>query len=802
MDFEQQLATFSAEREALLLRSDASRADWQRFTSEWVGRIPWDSLDVGQIVAAISAGLTDVPTGVERASARLDTLAVAPTSPSPSTDDLTVVRIAAARLRLVRGQEPAVQSARLKEFLAEPALPRLARSPYAAEVLDALFAVERSDVLRPQSARLRDLLTQIDVQAAPAAIVGRADRVVLLIPVTFTDLADRDAVRRYWLESLQHARAAAPPEQTPLWREADRAIRRLEADLTPAAVQPTTSETFLASDTGIFLWDMLLLSAFADARFDMTSRPLRSQPDSVFPYRGAGPERRSSVSAAGGAIAKRAEGTPIALRAFDGFILRDSSMTFRAGDLGVRVAAPASGFARGLTLEAGAYRISTDRIQVNRDAADAAGITFAMASGGLRIAEIRARQIDLSPSGPDPRALNIRTLTVHALGMRLLTIRGFRYRMGKPAEEAPEVASEPTPVAEKPQEPTKEETPPGFSKPSLMSWLRIPTVGIEEGGITFGYSNAVKIRPRWTADVALRTFTVRSPYISLAFNYNLLGVTPSADRFLDFNDLRENSIGSFYFRVTNQDVTEDNDTLFHVKQIVGVEHVERKTYARPNSNDIDTVNIPFGTRYERVDFRDRTFGLRTSAAMERIEAPTLSGVANDDRASLALITGPPTTRISRGLNLTLRGEGTGYRSIRGGSGQPYSWYRGILGLSTLLWPGVRLSAASVTSGESGSTPYPYEKVPAGESMNLRADTTIGSVYLGLLDSYDIPSGRFTRFQALVSYSVGIFEPYLRYDQRGSSIGFGIFTKIEPYLARFGKRKVERLDAVPQAPTGY
>ena len=146
----------------------------------------------------------------------------------------------------------------------------------------------------------------------------------------------------------------------------------------------------------------------------------------------------------------------------------------------------------------------------------------------------------------------------------------------------------------------------------MAAWLRIPSIGIEEGGITFGYSNAVKVRPRWTVDLALRTYTVRSPYVNLSFNYNLLGVTPSVDRFLDFNDLRENSLGSFYGRITNQDVTQDNSTLFRVKQIAGVEHVERQTYSQPNTSELDTINIPIGVRYERTDFRRGTFGARTS----------------------------------------------------------------------------------------------------------------------------------------------------------------------------------------------
>ena len=87
-------------------------------------------------------------------------------------------------------------------------------------------------------------------------------------------------------------------------------------------------------------------------------------------------------------------------------------------------------------------------------------------------------------------------------------------------------------------------------------------------------------------------------------------------------------------------------------------------------------------------------------------------------------------------------------------------------------------------------------------MIFRTDTTIGSVYLGLMDNYDWPSARFTRFQGIVSVSVGVFEPYLRYDQRGSAIGFGLFVKVEPYLNRFGKRRIERLGAVPQMPGDY
>lgn len=769
--FERLLRTYQAERDALVRKPETTLAEWEQFRATWATRVPWQALDANEMARAIFAGLADSPSGRVTAEQRLDTILA-------SSSAMTAARLTGARVRLSRNAESSRQAAVLHTFLVHPGMAALIRSLQAAEVLEAVLSVSSSETLSAQSDDMRTLFALLgDAPAPTLALYGQ--RVSFLIPLTFTDPKSRTVERQRWLETLQKARAKLTTQENALIGELDAAIRRLQADLLPVTGPSQPSATLRPADAAPLIWNALRLGTVSSATLRLTSRSLEPHPDSLFGAIHDNDQRTTTLRVMNAVTSDSPDRTASILRAFGGIQLRDPALSLRTDDIGIYREKPGSGFVNRFTLSATGYRFSMDRLQVFPNDTRIQGMTIAANLDRYRWAEIRARSLEWEPDEPGSRKMEVRTLTLHALGLRLLTIPKVRFRVGAAFEDSE-------------QNSTANDTP---AKPSTMQarndLFRLPSIGFSEGGLTIGYTNAFKFPPHLTGDLRFRTYADRRPYTDLSLNYNLRAVTPYPDRLLDMIDLQENSLGSFYYKLTTQDVMRDNRELFQRKLIAGIGRIDNQLFTQPDGTT-EALDMPFGASLEGVTFLPDLIGLQMRTVAARVSNRNFG---TSDRLTTSLIVGPPTFRLGRGLRFTLRGEGT--NDYYGGGNGHYWWYRGIAGLSALIVPGARFSLAAIRSREAGTPLLPSDQVPADNYLVVRSDMTLGTVYLGLMDRYSDRENRFNRFQAIVSLRVGVLEPYLRYDRRFQSVGFGVFVKVEDYVSRFGRRRVEQLTAERQ-----
>src|SRR5262249_32608266 len=153
------------------------------------------------------------------------------------------------------------------------------------------------------------------------------------------------------------------------------------------------------------------------------------------------------------------------------------------------------------------------------------------------------------------------------LGMRIAGIGSVSTRAKSASDGANGAPADNAPAENAPGEPAKPKGPKGRSP--LYRWLKPPSLGVEEGGLSIRYNNALKFGGRITAATSLKLATAVPSSVSLGVNYNLLNVTNDLDQFLGTPFLQNKFLGAFMYEVRNQEPLRENEQLFRRKLFVG-----------------------------------------------------------------------------------------------------------------------------------------------------------------------------------------------------------------------------------------
>jgi hypothetical protein len=330
-----------------------------------------------------------------------------------------------------------------------------------------------------------------------------------------------------------------------------------------------------------------------------------------------------------------------------------------------------------------------------------------------------------------------------------------------------------------PKEAATEPKQPRGQSPAYR-WLKLPSLGFEDGGVTLRYNNALKFAGRWTGIASLRLSTSVENGATLGANYNLRGVTNDLDLFLSTPNLQNDFLSSFYYIIRNQEPLRVNDKLFERKLFTGFTTAWNTSYQAEDGNR-NEADIPFSFGIGGGGPILGVFGFRGQASYERVADET---GGEDTRLALTGVLGMRSFEIARGINVFLRAEGTS----RFGD-EEYTWYRGNAGLTLLVIPQARISAGYYRSWENGEPRFPYDQVSADHGYTARLDVTLGRTRLGYMNQFSDRRNGWFRNQVYVARRVGVVEPFLAYDEQFSSYSFGFNLDTQTIMDHLTRRRV-------------
>ena len=771
--FAQMLTEFVQERNALLSDPDASVSDYRQLAERYGAGVDYASLTIDDLARGAFEGMFDSPAAQKQAEQRLVSL---PDEPAALSARAAVIRLRLLGASTVFDLPPPERRAKLVAAVLEnPGLLSLWRSPEAAEVVDVLCTGGCSAALKEHRDRIDELLASLD-PSGDLSLATRLDSLVLLAMLSTTD---KEQFRGDVATILAFGRASLSTNPAPSTREEMEAqLAWVEGvasgafpvggpdldrvDLSLAALEDVMAEDRKAYARFVrYLGNMIYAGMLAGGELDTRFLLQKPVQETVLDVPRSAYEVPAQTTFRASELVRSADGR--VFRAFGGFELDDPVIRFSCSDVAVDES-QGFGFVRDLSLRGQLASLRVDSIDVAGGEWTATDARIGARVGPLPIVDVSAGA--LRQDEPGIARLEEGRLRLFGITVVRIPDREFSPEVG---EDGGEEAAEAEPRGK---------------SPSLL-WYKLPSIGVQEGGISFAYSNSLKFEERWTGSVGFRTAPGHPTGYYLGANYNLLSITNERDLFLTATDLQQDSLGSYFFQVENREPLRENADLFEPTLFAGAYTAINRLYIDV-SGDSRTLSIPVSLGIEGGSDIGDTIGVRAQVSYEKVRE---EGIGEESRLVLMGAAGPRPLRVGRGVDLILRAEGI----TRSGDNQ-YAWYRGIAGVTALLHPDARLSLGCVRSWEDGTPTFPYDRVAADRGYVARLDLSRGPYAFSYLNQYSQDQRAWARSEWLLSRAFNVAEVYLAFDQLYSRYSFGFIVGIDQLYDKVARRKVMSVDS--------
>ena len=769
------LDDFVEQRDAVLLDPSATLDSYRELVERHAKAVDFEALSASDLAEGTFEGLFDHPDARDRAADRLEGL-LDDTSEAGARAHIVRLRLIGVRTVFDR-PDPAVQEELVETVLEHPGLPSLWLSPASSDVLTGLCTSGCSSALKRHSDRIGDLLAALD-PAANLNLAMELDRLVLLAALAAADVSEFGA---YLDEIVAFGRACEQSETDVgvrekisvqvAWAEKAAARRRSlgNADLDRQDITMAELEGVIAEDRVVYaqfaryLADVIYVGLEAGGELNIRLMLLKPHQETVFSVPLSVYETPTATTFRAVDVVRSADGK--VLRAFGGFAVTDPVFRLSCSQIAVDER-HSKGFAKDLRLGGHMLDVRASEVSIDGVEWEASDLRAGVKTLGIFLLDVWADTLRHDSS---------RVTHIEGIKLRLLHIPAGRFgdqELAPPAEEKSEEVAE-----------TEADKPRGRS-PTIM-WLKPPSIGFKEGGISFSYWNSLKFGRRYTGSLGISTTKGQSPEYQVGLNYNLLRVTNELDLLIPATALQENSLGSYYYRVGNQEPLEENSRLFERKLFVGAYTAANRLY-KDAEGENQTLDTPLAIAVEGGAGLSSAVGARLQLAYERAHDEE---VGTDTRLVITPVIGIRPTRVSRGVHLTLRGEG----STRIGDDR-YTWYRGILGATALLHPRARLSLAYFRSWEEGEPTFPYDEVPEDSGYVARGDLNYGLYRFSYMNQYSTRDDDWVRYQWWLNRTFGMAEAFVAFDEQYREYSFGISVGVDTLYDKIARRRVLSADS--------
>ncbi len=769
------LDDFTTQRDALLLDPSATVHSYRELVVQRAQTVEFNALSIEDLAGGAFEGLFDDPIAREKAE---DCLQALVGDVSAAGARAHVVRLRLLGVRTVFGQpDPRVQEELVRAVLEHPGLTSLWLSPESSDVLGALCASGCSSTLKEHSDRIAGLLAALDA-SANLNLATQLDRLVLLAALAAPDAS---AFESYLDEIIAFGRACEQSESDLAVRdEMSRQVAWVEevatrrqslgsADLDRQGLTMAELESVIAEDRVVYaqflqhLADVIYVGFQAGGELNIRMLLLQPKQETVFSLPQSVYETPASTEFRAVDLVRSADGK--VFRAFGGFRITDPAFRLSCSAIAVDEKRGA-GFARGLRLGGHMIDVRADEFSIEGVEWEASDLRAGIKTLGIFLLDVSADTLRRDTS---------EVTHIEGIKLRILHLPAGRFgaqKLEPPAEEKSEEAGRAGP------------TRPRGSSPTIM-WLKPPSIGVKEGGISFSYWNSLKFGGRYTGSLGISTTKGQSPEYQVGLNYNLLEVTNELDLFMPATGLQENSLGSYYYRVGNQEPLEENSRLFERTLFVGAYTAANRLY-RDAEGESQTLDTPIAIGIEAGKGLGSAVGARLQLAYERARDEE---IGTDTRWVITPVLGTRPVRVSRGVHLTLRGEG----STRIGDDR-YTWYRGVVGTTALLHPRVRLSLGYFRSWERGEPTFSYDEVPEDRGYIARVDLSHAPYTLSYMNQYSTRDDDWVRHQWRLNRAFGIVDAFVAFDEQYRQYSFGITGGVKNLYDKIVRRRTLSADS--------
>jgi len=395
-----------------------------------------------------------------------------------------------------------------------------------------------------------------------------------------------------------------------------------------------------------------------------------------------------------------------------------------------------------LTFVAGSYRVTAKRFDLNREGGEAEDMKVRVSAGRVPLAGVDVKKLSYVPGGRS----TAQQVSLSVLGIRLLTLKELPLKLA-PTESGEKTLS--TDIIPDQLGVTDINNP----KPFASRW----DIG---GGVGLGLDQPIA----W--DIRLAYSLINSP-------------VPIGAGF-DEPDLKGSYQSSFY-SVVRQSKPDEFVQRYRVPRLAlvsisnfhkGYQDADRTAYGdRPLALGVE-FGGPIASAGYRLQVRRETIRTDTRGTATRNLALGSIGLVNRD--------------FARGWRVDARVDGMAIDQ----SGETYAWTRPMVGVTARVNPLLTTSAAYMYTARSNVVaPFQFDEVIPGSEVHMRTDWNFGNIQLGLLTRWSAAERGFYRSQAVISFPVGAFLPWFKYDSQYGNIAFGFSIRTDSLTKALQPRKL-------------
>ncbi len=764
------LDEFIEERDAALLDPNSTVDSYRELVERRAGGVEFEGLLIGDLAGGAFEGLFDDPAARGAAARRIQALL---DDGSEAAARAHVVRLRLLGVRTVFGEpDPAVRKELVGAVLEHPGLTSLWRSTVGSEVLTALCISGCSSALKEHSDRIAELLASLD-PVANLDLAAQIDRLVLLAALAAPDVP---AFGSYMDEVIAFGRACEESETDPTTRdEVCRQVAWAEKvaafgqsigsadldrqDLTMAELERVAEEDRVVyAQFARYLADVIYVGFEAGGDLDIRMLLLQPEQETLLPVPPSVYETPAATQFRAVDLVRSADGK--VLRAFGGFTIADPAFRLSCSEIAVDERRGA-GFARGLRLDGHMIDVRAGEFSADGVEWEASGLRVGVRTLGISLLDISADTLRRDSS---------EATHIEGIEVRLLHLPAGR--LGGQKLEPPAGGR-----GGRTEDPEGDE-PRGISP--IAKWLKPPSIGYREGGMSFSYWNALKFGGRYTGSGGISTTRGQTPEYQVGLNYNLIGVRDELDLFMPATALQEDSLGSYYYRVLNQKPLEENAELAERRLLVGGYTARGRIYRDPEGES-RALDTPFAIGVEGGNALGSLLGARLQVVYEKAHDDDFG---TETRWVITPVLGTRPVRVSRGVHVSSRVEG----ATRIGENR-YTWYRTTLGATALLHPRARLSLGMFRSWEEGEPTFPYDRVPEDRGYTVRCDLNYGLYKFSYMNQYSTGRDDWVRYQWWLHRRFGIADAFVAFDEQYAQFSFGISVGADALYDKIVRRRV-------------
>jgi len=395
-----------------------------------------------------------------------------------------------------------------------------------------------------------------------------------------------------------------------------------------------------------------------------------------------------------------------------------------------------------LTFVAGSYRVTAKRFDLNRDGGEAEEMKVRVSAGKIPLAGVDVKKLTYLPGGRS----TAQQVSLSVLGIRLLTLKEL------PLKLAPTESGEKT-----------------LSPDIIPDQLGVSDI-----------NNPKSFASRWDVGGGVGLSLDQPIAWDIRLAYSLINSPVPIGAGFDEPDLKGSYQSSFY-SVVRQSKPDEFVQRYRVPRLAivsisnfnkGYQAADRTAYAnRPLALGVE-FGGPIATAGYRLQIRRETIRTDTRGSATRNLALGSIGLVNRD--------------FAKGWRFDARVDGMAIEQSR----ETYAWARSMVGVTARVNPLLTTSAAYMYTAQNDvAPPFQFDEVIPGSEVHLRTDWNFGNIQLGLLTRWSSAERGFYRSQAVISFPVGAFLPWFKYDSQYGNIAFGFSIRTDSLTKALQPRKL-------------